>query len=102
MSGIGSVRGPRRDFGSADTAELSDVAAKLEAPHARSRSDDLAGPLKALSTRLARDGKLDKADAEAIIRQASAGGTSEAERAQLVSLLRTQGAKITPAALEVI
>ena len=100
MSGIGSVG--RNDFGAADTTELSAVASGIEAPHTISRANDAGTALGALSARLAQDGKLDVADAKAIIDKAKTGGISEGERAQIVGLVRTQGGKLTPAALDVI
>src|SRR5262249_26088480 len=58
--------------------------------------------LAQFQTQLASDGKIDVADANALVTRAKSGGLSEGERVQIVSLLRTQGGKITPAALDVI
>ncbi|HVY60543.1 MAG TPA: C2 family cysteine protease [Planctomycetota bacterium] len=102
MSGIGSIGGGRFDFGAADAAELHQVESAISGPHTTSHARDSGTTLGQLQSRLAADGKIDVADANQIIAKAKMAGISEGERSQVVSLLRTQGGKITPAALDVI
>jgi hypothetical protein len=107
--GIGGMGGAgRADMGSADAGELSDLAQGIDAldraPGGRRiPSGDTKAPTARLAAALVRDGKFDKADAEALIREASDFGTiTTHERAVFVSLLREHGAKITPAAMDVL
>jgi len=104
MSNVGGISGPRPDFGSADTDELTQLADGLQAlPKATGSWYDGTSSTKRLAASLVRDGKFDTADANALIRDAKDfGKITTAERNEFVSLLRTHGAKVTPAAADAL
>ena len=98
-----SVTGPggvsRPDFGTADTTELEAAKKGIEAARPeRGWFFDGSSSTQKLATSLVRDGKFDKKDAEALLRDAKDfGAVTNAEKQVFVSLIREHGSKITPA-----